>query len=68
MKIEITATQANIILSALKARQITVCNSNASTTRKIQLKNEINALRNMIAINMMKNGFITQNDFNIGNY
>lgn len=68
MKIEVTAEQAKIILSALRARKVVTNNANAPTQRKTQLKNELDALRNMIAVNLMKNGFITQSDFANGNY
>lgn len=68
MKIEITAEQAKLILSAHRARKVVITNSNAPTQRKTQLKRELDALRNMIAVNLMKNGFITQNDFATGNY
>lgn len=68
MKIEVTAEQAKIILSALRARKVVISNSNAPAQRKTQLKSELDALRNIIAVNLMKNGFITQSDFANGNY
>lgn len=68
MKIEITAEQAKMILHALKLERITICNSTAPTARKAAAKTELNALRNMIALTMMKSGFITQDNFSKGIY
>ena len=68
MTIDITAEQAKTILVALRARMIAVLNMNAPAQRKKRLYSELDELCDMVAANMIRSGFMTQEEYAKGMY
>lgn len=68
MKIEISARQAQITMLALRVEITRLSELNAPRQRKENSINELQELREYIAFTMLKNGYISHHDYNIGNY
>lgn len=68
MKIEISAKQAQITLSALRVEIVYLSGLNAPKERIENSIKELQELREYIAVTMLKNGFISHENYSIGNY